>query len=140
MAGNFFPENYKTFPYSEGDLLASHRSDGRYSINKVLRIDKVVLKAGETILIQNQAFEAPEEDYLLIISMSYGDDEFDSLEAAKLAADKGVWTIKMGHVPNRAPGAANGQTLIGHHPVKEGELEGYNQWKNAFIKGEAGVF
>ena len=140
MAGNFFPPDYKEFPFKEGDLLASQKPDGKYSINKVLRVDKICLDIGEGISIQGQVFTAPEKDCLLIVSMSYGEDEFNSLEELKLAAEKGVWTVKMGHIPNRAPGAAQGQMLIGNSPVKEEELTGYNQWKALFSKGEAGVF
>ena len=140
MAGDFFPEDYKTFPFKEGDLLASKRDDGKYAINKVLRIDKVVLHAGDYINIQGQSFQAPEEDFLLIISMSYGEDEFSSLEEARKAAGKGAWKVKMGHIPNRPPGAAHGQIFVGNNPVKEDELDGYKLWKEAFSKGEAGIF
>jgi hypothetical protein len=140
MAGDFFPQDYKEFPFKEGDLLASQRDDGKYAVNKVLRIDKVVLKAGDSISFQGQSFTAPVEDFLLIISTAYGEAEFKSLEEAKQAAEKGSWNIRMGHAPNRPPGAAAGQILIGHAPVSEEELVGYNQWKEAFDKGEAGVF
>lgn len=140
MAGDFFPQDYKEFPFKEGDLLASPRDDGKYAVNKILRIDKVVLKAGDSISIQGQRFTAPVEDFLLIISAAYGHAEFDSLDEAKQAAEKGNWNISVGHAPNRPPGAAAGQILIGHMPVSEEELVGYQQWKEAFDKGEAGVF
>lgn len=140
MAGNYFPDDYKSFPFKEGDLLASKGQNSKYSINKVLRIDKITLKAGESINIQGRIFQAPEEDFLLIISMSYGEDEFNSLDEAKSAAQQGSWEVKMGHIPNRPPGAAQGQILVGNEPVKKEELDGYNLWKKAFIKGEAGVF
>lgn len=140
MAGEYFPEDYKTFPFKEGDLLASKREDGKYAINKVLRIDKIILKPGDSINIQGGMFQAPEEDFLLIVSMSYGENEFDSLDEARKAAQNGAWKVKMGHIPNRSPGAAYGQILVGNKAVKEEELDGYNLWKEAFIKGEAGVF
>jgi hypothetical protein len=140
MAGDFFPQDYKESPFKEGDLLASQRDDGKYAVNKVLRIDKVVLKAGDSISFQGQSFTVPVEDFLLIISTAYGEAEFKSLEEARQAAEKGSWNIRMGHAPNRPPGAAAGQILIGHAPVLEEELVGYNQWKEAFDKGEAGVF
>ncbi|WP_235334073.1 hypothetical protein [Aquabacterium sp. NJ1] len=139
-AGNFFPPDYKQFPFKEGDLLASKRSDGKYAVNKILKIDKVVLKAGESINIQGKKFVVPEEDYLLIVSAAYGESEFDTLEQARHAAASGHWKVQIGHAPNRAPGAAAGQTYIGSAPVAEWELAGYRQWKSAFTKGEAGVF
>lgn len=140
MAGNWFPEDFKNFPFKEGDVLASQGENGKYGLNKVLRIDKVVLQTGESISIQGQIFTAPEEDFLLIVSMSYGEDEFSTLEEAKVAAKNGVWITKMGHAPNRAPGAAVGQILVGNQPVKSEELVGYNQWKELFDAGKAGVF
>ena len=140
MAGEFFPEDYQSFPFKEGDLLVSQRSNGMFSVNKILKIDKVTLKAGESIRIQNQVFQAPVEDHLLVISASYGESEFKSFEDAKKAAVSGQWTVKIGHVPNRDPGAAAGQQFVGNSPVKESELNGYYQWKVAFKKGEAGIF
>jgi hypothetical protein len=140
MAGNWFPDDFKNFPFKEGDVLASKGENGKYGLNKVLRIDKVVLQTGESINIQGQLFTAPEEDFLLIISMSYGENEFSTLEEAKTAAKNGVWKTNMGHVPNRAPGAAVGQILVGNQSVKSGELVGYNQWKKLFDEGKAGVF
>jgi hypothetical protein len=137
---DFFPPEYKTFPFAEGDLLVSQRSEGEFAVNKVLKIDKVILQKGDTIHIQSNPFTAPVEDYLLIVSVSYGEPEFDSLEQARRAAESGKWRVRVGHVPNRAPGSAEGQTKIGTAPVTEAELEGYRGWKLAFDKGEAGVF
>lgn len=140
IAGDFFPPEYKTFPFKEGDLLSSQSQDGRFAVSKVLKIDRVTVKKGASINIQGKTFIAPEEDFLLVVSCAYGVSEFTSLEAARAAAKAGTWHIAMGHVPNRAPGAKHGQVLIGHTPVKDSELTGYRQWKVAFDRGEAGVF
>lgn len=83
---------------------------------------------------------ATEDDFLLIVSCAYGESEFDSIDEAITAAQAGTWTIKIAHIPNRAPGAAQGQTLVGNAPIQESELSGYHVWKRAFDKGEAGVF
>jgi hypothetical protein len=139
-AGNFFPPDYKVFAFKEGDLLASCRSDGKFSINKILKIDRIDLKKGASINIQGQYFVATEDDYLLIVSAAYGEAEFNSVEEARLAAQKGKWQIKLEHAPNRAPGATEGQLHIGNAPVLEKELSGYRAWRLAFEKGEAGVF
>ena len=139
-AGNFFPPDYKTFPFNEGDLLASRGGDGKFSVSKVLKIDRIALKKGESINIQGKSFAATEDDYLLIVSCSYGAAEFNTLEEARAAATKGKWTVKLGHAPNRSPGAAEGQTRIGHTSVTESELAGYREWRRAFDKGNAGVF
>ena len=138
--GHFFPPEFKFFPFKEGDLLSSQGRTGKFSVSKVLKIDTVQVKRGHSINIQGQNFTAPEDDFLLIVSCAYGEYEFDSMEEAKAAAEAGTWTPKIGHTPNRAPGAAQGQTLVGHAPVQEGELAGYYEWKRAFDKGEAGVF
>ena len=140
MAGNFFPTNYKEFPFKEGDLLASQKANKKYSINKVLRVDEICLDAEESISIQGKEFTAPEKDCLLIVSMSYGENEFNDLDELKIAAERGTWTIKVDHIPNRAPGAALGQKLIGFSPVTEEELVSYNLWKSLFNRGKAGIF
>ena len=139
-AGDFFPREYKQFPFKEGDLLASHRSDGKFAVNKILKIDRITVKKGKSINIQSKSFTAPVDDYLLIISASYGDAEFDSLEQARAAALSGKWNVRVGHVPNRPPGAAEGQVHVGSAPVTESELTAYHLWRQAFEKGEAGVF
>jgi len=139
-AGNFFPTEYKQFPFKEGDLLASQRGNGRFSVNKILRVDKIEVRKGNPISIQGQSFVATEDDYLLIVSAAYGEDEFTSLEEARTAAGNGTWKIKIGHVPNRAPGAAEGQIYVGHSPVRDAELVGYRKWRQAFDAGKAGVF
>jgi len=140
LAGNFFPPEYKIFPFKEGDLLVSKRSDGKFSVNKVLKVDRFDFKKGFAISIQGQKFVATEDDFLLIVSAAYGEAEFNSFGDASAAAKAGKWKVKIGHAPNRTPGAAEGQTLVGHSPVSEHELDGYRQWRQLFERGEAGVF
>lgn len=138
--GNFFPPEFKSFPFKEGDLLSSQDKAGKYSVSKFLKIDHIQIKRGNSINIQGQVFTAPEDDFLLVVSSAYGEHEFDSVNEAKAAATAGTWKIKIAHIPNRPAGAAQGQTLVGHAPVQEDELSGYHVWKRAFDKGEAGVF
>ena len=140
FAGDFFPPEYKRFPFKEGDLLVSKRSDGLYAVNKILKVDRFEFRKGSVISIQSKRFTATEDDYLLIVSAAYGESEFKSMEEAKSAAVAGAWKVSVGHAPNRPPGAAEGQTAVGHAPVEEAELVGYRKWKAAFLKGEAGVF
>lgn len=139
-AGNFFPPDFKHFSFKEGDLLVSKRGSGKFAVNKILKVDRVALRKNESINIQGKQFVLPEDDYLLIVGAAYGADEFDSFEQARAAALGGKWTVHIGHVPNRAAGAAAGQVLVGHAPVKEMELDGYRLWRKAFDKGEAGIF
>lgn len=139
-AGNFFPPDYKTFAFTAGDLLVSKRSDGKFAVNKILKVDRIDLKRGASINIQGKSFVASEDDYLLVVSTAYGGDDFASFEAARAAALGGSWVVKVAHVPNRAPGAQAGQTRVGHAPVTAAELQGYDQWRATFDKGQAGVF
>ena len=139
-AGNFFPAEYKQFPFKEGDLLASQRENGKFAVNKILRVDRIELRKGSPISIQGQTFIATDDDYLLIVSAAYGEDEFASLEEARAAAGNGKWKVRIGHVPNRAPGAAQGQIYVGHSAVRDEELVGYKKWRQAFDAGKAGVF
>lgn len=139
-AGNFFPEDYKNFPYKEGDLLISKRKEGKFGVNKILKVERFDFKKGAGINIQGKQFTATDDDYLLVVSACYGADEFSSFEKARVAAIAGKWSIEMGHIPNRAPGAAMGQTYVGHAPVVKAELDGYKIWKAAFEKGQAGIF
>jgi hypothetical protein len=139
-AGNFFPPEYKQFPFKEGDLLVSGRSNGKFSVNKILKVDRFNFGKNSSINIQGKNFVLTEDDYLLIVSAAYGEDEFSSFEQARTGALAGRWTVKLGHVPNRAPGAAARQTLVGHAAVNDSELEGYRAWRSAFEKGDAGVF
>lgn len=138
--GDFFPSDYKSFPFKEGDLISSKNRDGMFSVSKVLKIDKVAVKQGASIGIQGKQFTATEDDFLLVISVAYGKHEFHSLDESKMAAKANAWHVELGHVPNRAPGAAQGQMLVGHSPVQDNELDGYRLWKIAFDKGEADVF
>lgn len=138
-AGDFFPPEYKTFPFKEGDLLGSRRGDGKFGVNKILKIDRWSLRRGEAILIQGRRFVATDDDYLLIVSAAYGESEFANLEEARSAAAAGTWKVKVAHVPNRTPGAAMGQMLVGHAAVLESELTAYRLWRKAFEAGEAGV-
>ncbi|STQ90278.1 hypothetical protein [Iodobacter fluviatilis] len=140
QAGNFFPPDYKVFPFKEGDLLVSRRGDGKFAVNKILKIDRISLNRGAFINIQGRPFVASEDDYLLVVSASYGDNEFKTFEEASAAAKTGKWTVKVAHTPNRAPGAATGQTWVGYAPVTAEELTGYKIWRQAFDNGDAGVF
>jgi len=139
-AGNFFPPDFKQFPFREGDLLVSQRGSGKFAVNKVLKVDCVDLRKNASINIQGKQFVLPEDDYLLVVSAAYGVDEFDSFEQARAAALSGTWTLHIAHVPNRPAGAAAGQVLAGHAAVKDAELDGYRLWREAFDKGEAGVY
>ena len=139
-AGNFFPPAYKRFPFKAGDLLVSRGINGKFAVNKILAVDRFDIRKGSSINIQGQAFTATEDDYLLVVSAAYGDDAFHSMDEARAAANAGTWKTKIGHIPNRTPGAEEGQILVGHAPVNDAELEGYKLWKSAFENGKAGIF
>jgi hypothetical protein len=139
-AGSFFPPEYKQFPFKEGDLLVSRRNDGKFAVNKILKVDRFDFRKGSSISIQGQVFTATEDDYLLVVSVALGDYLFSSMDDARAAARAGTWKAKVRHIPNRPPGAAAGQVLVGNAPVTDAELEGYRIWKAEFEKGKAGIF
>lgn len=139
-AGSYFPPDFKVFAFKEGDLLVSMRGEGKFAVNKILKVDRHQMRAGESILIQGKLFTATEDDYLLIVSAAYGATQFSSMEEASAAAQSGSWRVEIDHVPNRASGAAQRQTLVGNAGVKEAELEGYKRWRLEFLAGRAGVF
>jgi hypothetical protein len=109
-------------------------------VNKILKVDPIVVRTGESINIQGTRFTAPCDDWLIVVGMALGDAEYSSEEEAREAALGGVWKAKVGHAPIRAPGAAEGQVIVGSAPVTASELEGYKVWREAFDKGEAGIF
>jgi hypothetical protein len=139
-AGDFFPPQYKHFPFKAGDVLVSRGNNGKFAVNKILKVERFDVKKGASINIQGKKFTASEDDYLLVVSAAYGESEFKSFEEARAAAHAGKWTVKLGHAPNRPPGAAMGQTYVDHQGVREDELIGYRQWRQAFDRGDAGVF
>ncbi len=141
QAGNFFPPDYKVFAFREGDLLVGKAPEnGLFSVVKVLKVDRLEIKRGSYIGIQGKKFIATEDDYLLVIGCALGEREFRSFNEASAAAKSGKWTVAVGHVPNRTPGAADGMVKVGSTNVNPSELEGYKLWKAAFDKGEAGIF
>lgn len=97
-------------------------------------------RRGSSISILGQSFTATEDDHLLVVSTACGDDEFLTVGDATAAAKAGTWTVIVGHVPSRTPGAAAGQVLVGNEPVTQAELDGYRHWRAAFDRGQAGIF
>jgi len=55
QAGEFFPTEYKQFQFQEGDMLVSKRSDGKFAVNKILKVDRFDLKKGTSISIQSKS-------------------------------------------------------------------------------------
>lgn len=138
--GNSFPPEYKVFPYEVGDLLVNPKQEGKLSIVKITKIDRIPVMKGQSINIQGQRFISSEDDWLLIVSAVYGRSEFATLDEAIAAARSRSWTVHLGHVPNRAPGACSDMARIGREAVTKTELRDHKRWLDAFVRGEAGVF
>ena len=137
--GNFFPPEYKFLRFKEGDVVA-FETKGKYAIERILKIDRVTVQSGQTINIQGQPFTATEDDYLLVVSASFSNPDFNTVEEARLATQNKSWRVQIGHVPRRTTGVGDGAVYLGNYPVTEDELSGYNLWKEAFDKGQAGIF
>jgi hypothetical protein len=139
VVGGWFPAEYKTCPFKAGDLLA-FKSEGRFALQRILTVDQVAVRKGADIQIQGRRFTAPEDDFLLIVGVAFSRADFDTIEEARAAAAARSWNVRIGHVARRVPGVGDGGVVVGHQPVEPHELEGYRMWKDAFDKGEAGVF
>ena len=135
---SFFPSEYKSFEYAEGDLLAWQNDKG-WQVTKILKIDEICLEKGESINIQGQEFIAPIPDCLLVISTSLS-IAYDSLDTLKKSIEQQSLEFRIGHMPQRTGGIGKDSILVGNEEVGEGELSGYQQWRQAFDAGEAGVF
>ena len=138
-AGNFFPPEYKSFPFQEGDMLAS-QSNGQFRLTRILKVDKYFLKQGQAINIQGQIFIAPEDDFLLIISIAIG-NKFNTIEDVAKAVKDRTWNVEAGHIPQRTSGILKGPIYhVGNYPIAENELSGYYEWEKLFRAGQAGIF
>jgi len=140
IAGNFFPPEYKQFPFKAGDLIVGRPSGGSFPIIKILKVDCIDFKKGSSINIQGKWFTATEDDYLLVVGVAYGEGQFHSFEEARAAALAGTWKVTMGHLPFRTPSVAKAGVLVGNVSVSATELSGYEIWRTAFERGEAGIF
>ncbi|MGO4262198.1 hypothetical protein [Lysobacter sp. TAB13] len=109
---------------SEGDICTYLRSDGSWGFFWVQRID--ALPDGRDAMSLRKFDTHTSEEVLLE-------------HAADVAELKTVRLL--GHFPivgTRVAEAA--PRVIGRMPVREEDLEGYRIWREAFDKGEAGVF
>lgn len=138
-AGNYFPPEYKSFPFKEGDTLA-FPSKGKYAILRILKIDRIDVAKDASINIQGKSFTATEDDFLLVVSTSFSNADFGSIDEARRAVEDRSWQISIGHVPRRPSGVGKDAVLLANQPVTDSELQGYREWKTAFERGDASVF
>jgi hypothetical protein len=138
-AAAFFPDEYKSFGFKEGDVLA-YPGNGKFGVQRILKVDRVLVKRGEAISIRGRKFVAPEDDFLLVVSTSFGAPDYDTLEQARAAVANKSWKPSTGQMAMSPPGFAKGLVLLRNDPVGEAELRAYRQWKQAFDHGQAGIF
>lgn len=137
----FIPQFEKEFPYQEGDLLMFfNKKTKSFYITKILKIERAIMKKGDVRNIAGQQIEAPEDDFFLIVAVKWS-DYYNSTEKAKEAVEKRKLTWKVQHIPMR-PGCfiKDPKELVGHQEVSVEELESYNEWRQIFDKGDAGVW
>jgi hypothetical protein len=136
----FFPKEYKQFKYKPGDLLSCKDKDG-YGLVKILKVDRIEVKKGRAINIMGKEFRPPMDDWLLVVSTSFSESTFPSLEALRKAVAEKTWSVEVGCVPRRPPWIGGPDSvLLGNEEVTEEELIGYKEWKASFDAGEAGIF
>ena len=137
---SFFPTEYKICPYREGDVLASQSSEGKFSISRILKIDHFQFNIGDKIRIQDKVFELEIADYLLIVSASLSGSIFADISSVRKAFDAKNWKIALGHAPMRTTSLNRDSIVLGNYAIHEYELEGYKIWREAFDRGDAGIF
>ncbi len=135
----FFPKEYKQARLTEGMLLSSE-SKGKWRIIKVLGVERIDLKKGQTVQILGKKFTLDRDDYLYAIGVSYSHD-FESKDDMKEAAQDGEWKVKVGFIPRRPSeeDQIHGNYL-GRSKVSEAERKTFLEWKLLFEKGKAGIF
>lgn len=134
------PAAHKSYGHVAGDILAwEASSNGKtWGLSKILKVDRVEIKAGSGIIILGNMVIPPADDFLIVVSQSIGHADYASLEEAKQAAKSNEWRVRVGHVPWRAPAGTG--VLVAHHAVTDEELQGYRLWNAKFLKGQAGVW
>lgn len=134
----WFPDEYKAFPYQAGDVLAEKERSGRYLLIRILKVERILVPKSSTINISGKLFQAPFDDWLLVISVLIGDPRFDSIELAQDYVKSSQWSGKL-HMPFIPPSARSG-VLVGHMSIQESDFEGYWSWRKDFAEGKAGIF
>jgi hypothetical protein len=133
----WFPDEYKSFPYQAGDILAEKDRSNRICLTRILKVERIVIPKSSTIDISGKVFQAPFDDWLLVVSVLIGDPRFDSIEQAQDSVKAGQWSGNL-HIPFIPPVARSG-LLVGHIPILKSEFEGYWIWRKAFADGKAGI-
>ncbi len=134
----FFPEDYKQFRHSEGMLLGGE-SNGKWSLIKILKVHRVDVYKGQTILIADHEITSPVDDFLFVVACSFS-NEYESIEALEQAVKDNTWTTRIGCVPRRTTGFSDDYSYLGREDASKDELKGFKIWRDAFEKGEAGIF
>lgn len=109
---------------SEGDICTYLRSDGAWGFFWVQRID--ALPDGRDALSLRK-FDTHTAEEVLREHI----EEVAELKSLRLLGHFPIVGTRVAEVEPR---------VIGHLPVRESDLEGYRIWREAFDKGEAGVF
>ena len=136
---SFIPQSAKEFSYREGDLLlSSGEKSSAFCIQKIIKIEKIIMKKGDAKIILNQRVEAPEDDFFLVVAYKTTDYIYKSVEEAKTATISNNIAWKIGYIPGRP--FKSSKEVIGHQEVTDEELTTHNNWKELFDRGEAGVF
>jgi hypothetical protein len=106
-----------------GEICTFRKENGAWGFFWILAIDKEA--AGDVFSLSK--FEVQSESEIL------------STDSADVDELKGL--ARLGHFPITAERVAESQPkVIGFMPVTDSALEGYKIWREAYDKGEAGVF
>lgn len=135
----FFPADYKSFRFVAGDVIAQPE-EGQYVLTRILSVDEIEVPQGGGITIAGTTMTATVRDTLLVVSCAFDQTRYPTPEAARAAFEAGRWEPSMLHVPLRTVFLGPDDVRVGHRPVDPAELDGYHLWRDAFARGEAGIF
>lgn len=132
---DFFPEDYKSFSHSDGEVLG-YDSEGQWIIVKVLKVDRVDVSKGQTIIIAGEQVTALQNDFLYVVLCSFS-QPFDSMAAMQQAAASGDWKVKRACVPLRTIEFPDNARYLDMINVTDQEKQAVKQWRNGFDQGES---
>lgn len=127
--------------FKTGDVLA-FRAEDKYGVFQVLGIDKIVLQKGKKYNIAKIEIVAPEDDFFLCIpirmtSLSY--QSFDEIQSLLFNQEELDWQDYL--IPTRPSGIYVDLPLfLGNYSISAIWEELYQEWRKAFVNGEAGVY
>ena len=133
----FFPAEYKKFPYSDG-MLVGFEEKGKWRLTKILKVHRVDVSKGQAIMIAGEEVISSVDDFLFVVAYA-ASDEYESLEALERAVSEKTCTLNIERSPCRTVGFSGDYRFLGFEDVSKEELREFERWKKDFAKGSKGI-